>query len=248
MPGATWTHGSRAVTWTAWKASMLRAIASRASRRTSGRASRAAASSVAETRSGAGTPAMGTSPPPNRAFAARRAASPPRRTSSTIARAPSRTSDEALALRSASAARSVTEQAARRARRAGAKAAPRDELLDGHHEDARRPGRAQRREHAPYVRVLDHGVDGDHVVVGERDDARRGEPGQDRLDGAERSARCVHHQVLPAPAGDDRAEHRHDLVDRGVASRHGRGPADQHGLALEQTADRGPPVNDRVSA
>ena len=97
------------------------------------------------------------------------------------------------------------------------------------------PGRAgglEARQQAPDLVRADDRVDGDHAVVRERDDRRRFEGGQERLELAQAAGGRVHHQVLATARGDDGAEHR---VDRGevVARARGRRSGWRRGSASE---------------
>ena len=53
-------------------------------------------------------------------------------------------------------------------------------------------------------------MDRDHAGVGQRDDGRRLERGEEILDRLGPRHGCVQHQVLPAPGGLDRPDHRVD--------------------------------------
>ena len=77
----------------------------------------------------------------------------------------------------------------------------------------------------------DHRVHGDHVLVREGDDRGGVEPGQDLLDGLERGARRVHHEVLDAASRDDRLEHRDQLRGEVRPAGVGRAGSDEDGLA-----------------
>ena len=67
----------------------------------------------------------------------------------------------------------------------------RDDLLDRQHEDARRAGGLEPRQQAPDLVRADDRVDGDHALVGERDDRRRleGRAGGPRARAASRPGR-----------------------------------------------------------
>ena len=75
-------------------------------------------------------------------------------------------------------------------------------------------------------------------VVGERDDRRRLEAGQQRLELGEVRRRRVHHQVLAAARGDDRADHRVDRGELVGALAVGRRVGDEDRLGREDVADR----------
>ena len=86
-------------------------------------------------------------------------------------------------------------------------------------------------------------------VVRERDDRRRFER---RAAGASSSAsfvgRGVHHQVLAAAGGDDRAEHRVDRGELGGALAIGGRVGDEHRLRREDVADLAQAVHDERRA
>ena len=80
-------------------------------------------------------------------------------------------------------------------------------------------------------------------AVRERDDARRFEAGQQRLQLHELVRGRVHHHVLPAARGDDGADHRVDAGQLAGALDEGRGVRDEQRLGREDVADRPKPVH-----
>ncbi len=113
----------------------------------------------------------------------------------------------------------------------------RDDLLDRHDEDPRRPGCFQSRQQRPDVVRANDGMDRDHPLLGEWDHRRRAEAGQQRPQLREMREGRIHHQVLATASSDHRSQHG---VDRGDLRRSlGRG----RGLRERSAAARSSPAS-----